>query len=248
MNSKNSPSTVYLDVQTPEALAFQLEIAGLGARAHAYIIDWHIRLLLALTWFFSVGLTLHPVTEMFKLVRDDFGSLSALVLLLPSFGIYFLYHPVLEAAMAGQTPGKRMAGVRLVTLQGQTPSIAAILIRNVFRLIDSLPALYVLGLVVVAITRHHVRIGDLAAGLVLVYDTRTDPKLLKQATELALHSALTPEDQTLLLELLARWQELAKPTRVQLAQQFLGRVGKPLPEPEENALKQALTDLLPHTT
>ena len=100
---------------------------------------------------------------------------------LPSLAIYFLYHPILEVALQGQTPGKRIAGVRVVALaHGGAPGIGAILIRNVFRLVDSLPFLYAIGLVTTIVTRHAVRIGDIAAGTVLVYDEAPRSELLDQ--------------------------------------------------------------------
>ena len=172
-----------------------------------------------------------------------------LIVLVPAALIYFLYHPVLEIVMAGRTPGKRMAGVRLVTLQGSTPSVGALLLRNVFRLVDSLPGLYFLGLAAVALTRNCVRIGDLASGLVLVYDTTVKPKALQQITDLAMHSGLKPEDQELLLDLLTRWQELSIDTRVRLGEQFFNRIGKPIENLKslkhpDRALKSALDNLL----
>ena len=68
------------------------------------------------------------------------------LIVLPPLLIYFFYHPILEVLMHGQTPGKRLAGVRVVDREGGIPSTGAILIRNVFRLVDSLPSFYVVGL------------------------------------------------------------------------------------------------------
>jgi hypothetical protein len=151
--------------------------------------------------------------------------------------------------MAGRTPGKRMAGVRLVTLQGHSPGVGTILLRNVFRLIDSLPGFYFLGLITIALTRNQVRIGDLAAGLVLVYDNTIKPKTLEQVTHLALHSQLSTDDQALLMDLLNRWEGLATETRIQFAKQFFARIGKAVPElnegnKQDQILKQALETLI----
>jgi uncharacterized RDD family membrane protein YckC len=146
----------------------ELPIAGPGGRAYAFVIDWHIRLLLAVAWWLIVTL----------LVAGGDGFGEALVggsrqaidfAALPAAFIYFFYHPVLEWWMEGQTPGKRMAGIRIVTRAGAPPSLAAILVRNALRLLDSLPALYCLGFMTTLLTQDHVRIGDLAAGTVLVY-------------------------------------------------------------------------------
>lgn len=239
----------HLSLQSAEALDYQLEIAGMGARAHAFVIDWHIRLLLALAWLVIAALSLYPLTELHALFKHKLSSVATFVLLVPAAVIYFFYHPVLEVAMAGRTPGKRMAGVRLVSLQGHTPGIGPLLLRNVFRLIDSLPGFYVVGLVSVALTSKQVRIGDLAAGLVLVYDSTVDPKTVEKIGALARHSRLDDDDQALLLDILARWKELTIDTRISLAQQFLDRIGHTIPNlnitkaKQDRALKQTLDSL-----
>ena len=69
--------------------------------------------------------------------------------------MYFLYHFALEIAMHGRTPGKRMAGIHIVTREGGSPGAGALLTRNVFRLVDSLPLLYGVGLVSNAGTSDH---------------------------------------------------------------------------------------------
>src|SRR5580658_2063843 len=114
-----------------------LDVAGAGSRSFAFIIDWHIRVLGALAWLLLV-----PV-----LIRGSGAGPKLLVAIvsLPALAIYFLYHPILETFTRG-TPGKRMAGVRIVTRKGGTPSAGALLVRNLFRLIDSLPAFYLVGL------------------------------------------------------------------------------------------------------
>lgn len=234
MNGNLSPpaesAVGHLSLQTPDALDYRLEIAGLGARSHAFVIDWHIRFLLALTWLLVVGLVLHSFEQIREIVRHKPSFFDAWIWLMPAAAIYFLYHPVLEIAMAGRTPGKRMAGVRLVSSQGHTPGTGALLLRNVFRLLDCLPGLYIVGLVAVALTRQQVRIGDLAAGLVLVYDNTAQQKTLRRATGLVLNSAMSPHDQALLLDLTVRWKELEGATRIRFAEQFLQRIGQPLPD------------------
>ena len=72
--------------------------------------------------------------------------------------------------MAGRTPGKRMIGLRVLTPEGLVPSTGALVTRNVFRIIDSMPAFYVVGLLFVMFGRRHLRLGDLAAGTVLAVE------------------------------------------------------------------------------
>ena len=82
--------------------------------------------------------------------------------------------------MRGRTPGKRIAGVRLVTREGDIPGAGALLLRNIFRLLDSLPVCYLVGLATVVFTEHHVRVGDLAAGTLLVMDHDSSRELVRK--------------------------------------------------------------------
>src|SRR5665213_1165564 len=135
-------STDSLIVTSPTGVDVELAIAGPGSRAYAFIIDWHIRLLIAVTWFAGAAYFLTKNPDFAKHSPVTAGLLTGL----PPAAIYFLYHPVLEMMMHGRTPGKRMAGVRIVNRQGGTPSMLAILIRNAFRLVDCLPVVYAVGL------------------------------------------------------------------------------------------------------
>jgi uncharacterized RDD family membrane protein YckC len=144
-----------------------LEIAGPGSRSYAFIIDWQYRVLLALGWFCGAWLLIKYIGLSPGVELSGLQLQSAVA---PALGIYLLYHPVLEVLMRGRTPGKRQAGVRIVARDGATPDIGALLIRNALRLVDCLPICYVLGLVSCFITEQRVRIGDLAAGTVLVLD------------------------------------------------------------------------------
>jgi uncharacterized RDD family membrane protein YckC len=103
---------------------------------------------------------------------------------MPATAIYFLYHLILEPLMAGRTPGKRLAGLRVLTPEGEVPTAGALITRNIFRIVDSMPLFYVVGLLFVFFGRQHLRLGDLAAGTVLVIDRAPFlEKLAPQATE-----------------------------------------------------------------
>src|SRR5579862_5058585 len=89
-----------------------LPIAGPGSRSYAFIIDWHIRFLVALCWVVA-GLLL--VSGSLRLPAGGGFGTTVAVFVVPVL-IYFFYHPVLELLMHGQSPGKRMARVRVVTV------------------------------------------------------------------------------------------------------------------------------------
>jgi uncharacterized RDD family membrane protein YckC len=202
-----------LTVQSMTGVDLTLTIAGPGTRSYAFVIDWHIRLLLAAAWLlivyyvFNVALTLKTQNGLFAV--------------LPAAIIYFLYHPILEIAMQGQTPGKRMAGVRIAQRDGGPPSVAALLIRNVFRLVDSLPATYLIGLTACFLTAHRVRIGDMAAGTLLVLDGAGAEKSLMRIESLAAHSQLHLDALELVDQVLERWNSLERDSRGKIARSLL---------------------------
>ncbi len=211
-----------LTVGSVTGIDVSLPVAGAGARAFAFLIDWHIRLLLALAWFCAAALVYNGRLSLAPPDASDsrwFGAVIA-----PALAIYFLYHYVLELVMRGRTPGKRMAGVRVINRDGSTPGIGALLIRNVFRLIDSLPVFYGVGLITVIATHEHRRIGDIAAGTVLAYENPATPSASapEVSTAYAPHDAVAAE---LVSELLERWPRLTPEARRQLAMQLLARQG-----------------------
>ncbi|HME39872.1 MAG TPA: RDD family protein [Steroidobacteraceae bacterium] len=205
-----------LSVQSATGVDLTLSIAGPGNRSYAFVIDWHIRLLLGCAWLllanFVLKLSLSPKSE------------DALVSLLPAAIIYFLYHPILEVAMRGRTPGKRMAGVRIVNRNGGAPGTAALLIRNIFRLIDGLPICYMVGLVSCFATANRVRIGDMAAGTLLVLDDAAAVKSLARLETLAAGSRLPLDALELVDQVLERWTSLESRNRMQIARSLLARV------------------------
>jgi hypothetical protein len=126
--------------------------------------------------------------------------------------------------MRGRTPGKRMAGVRVVDRQGGTPSSLALLVRNAFRLVDCLPVFYGVGLTMTIFSTQKLRLGDMAAGTLLVHDGDHEAKALSQLGTLSLNPALDAATLALGNDLLLRWQELESVTRRRLAHDLLTRI------------------------
>jgi uncharacterized RDD family membrane protein YckC len=227
------PSVTGVDVE--------LTIAGPGGRGYAFVIDWHIRFLAAAAWWLAGTFALAGGLRALR--PEDLGPNYVFLVVLPSLAIYFLYHPVLEVLLRGQTPGKRMAGVRLVALaHGGTPGIGALLVRNVFRLVDALPSFYAIGLVMTMVTKNAARIGDIAAGTVLVYDEAPREALLAQLSVRAVERLGLAQAQ-LVRELLDRWPQLAGGARMKLASDLLARAGVSAPS-DEAALRAKLEELV----
>ncbi len=204
-----------ISVQSVTGVDLTLNLAGPGTRSYAFVIDWHIRLLLGCAWLLLASYAM-------KLSLNA-RSPDALLSLLPAAVLYFLYHPILEVVMHGKTPGKRIAGIRIATRSGGTPSTASLLIRNLFRLIDSLPALYAIGLISCFVTANRVRIGDMAAGTLLVQDDSAAGKTLLRLDALS-GSRLPLDTLELVDQILERWPTLALDNKRRIAGSLLARV------------------------
>jgi uncharacterized RDD family membrane protein YckC len=211
-----------LVVDSVTGVDLTLPVAGAGARCYAFVIDWLIRAILFSAWYgvaaliyngrWSFAAPLSPDTRWFVFV------------VAPAAAIYFLYHIVLEIILHGRTPGKRMAGIHIIARNGSSPSVGALLTRNVFRLVDSLPLFYGVGLVATLVTKDHVRIGDMAAGTLLAYE-RTDIDLPRPPANQARDRILSAADAEVANDLLLRWPTLDPTARHHLARAIISRYG-----------------------
>lgn len=229
----------YLRIPSVTGVDLELRIGGPGARSYAFIIDWHIRLLVAAAWFFAAVLLISRTHGVFSTPTRAF----TFVAIAPSLAIYFLYHPVLEVLMHGRTPGKRIAGLRLVSRDGGAPGAGALLIRNVFRLVDSLPVVYCVGLATAMLNQDSLRIGDIAAGTVLVYDAAPTEEALQSLSAQAVER-LGLKQAEVVRDLLGRWNELMPDVRNSLALRLLTKLGRVPTDRGDDALRTALEGLL----
>jgi uncharacterized membrane protein SpoIIM required for sporulation/uncharacterized RDD family membrane protein YckC len=157
-----------LTVPSATGVDARIVLAGPGARSFAFMLDWLIRTALSMTYLLVAALLI--LGNLRFDVDQDEETLWYLAGALPATAIYFLYHLVLEPLMSGRTPGKRMAGVRVLTPEGQVPTTGALITRNIFRIVDSMPVVYVVGLMFVFFGKRHLRLGDLAAGTLIAME------------------------------------------------------------------------------
>ncbi len=232
-----------LNIQSITGADLEHQIVGPGGRSYAFIIDWHIRFLLAAAWYFVVFLAHEGTKRWFDGVvtaPTTFFYIAGL----PATVIYLLYHPILEIFMDGRTPGKRIAGVRIVTRDGHSPDVVAHLIRNVFRLVDSMPFAYIIGFVTTLFTENSVRFGDLAAGTLLIYDAADEKKALDEASA-SVGKDIGLREAELVRELIDRWDSLDPEVRPDLGRKLLVRVNpdKPTASSDNGILAQLKTYL-----
>ncbi len=141
-------------VETPENIDLQAECAGPISRGLAYLVDLAIRSAAML------ALTIVPMLA---------GRTGTGLLMLGWFLLDWFYPVVFEVLRNGQTPGKRVMGLRTVHEDLSPIGWNASLVRNLLRFVDFLPIAYLLGLASMCLTTRFQRLGDLAAGTLVVY-------------------------------------------------------------------------------
>jgi len=159
-------------IPTPEGVELELVLAGLGSRLVAGVVDYLIRgailLALVIIGFAAVG-------------DDGAGGFLVAGLFVAGFLVYFGYDVAFETLASGRTPGKRAAGLRVVRLGGEPVGFLASAVRNLLRLVDGLPGIYAVGAASVLFSRRNQRLGDLAAGTLVVRERRAPPPLARPA-------------------------------------------------------------------
>jgi len=161
-------------IATPEAVTFGYPVAGIGSRFIGALIDTFLVSVLLFLLNLLVIIAIDAAAESPVSggnMRDDPGWLAGLVLAvyaLLNFAIFWGYYLVFELGWHGQTPGKRLAGTRVVKLDGGGLGFVEVAIRNLMRLVDFLPFGYALGFVTMFFNRNARRLGDFAAGTLVV--------------------------------------------------------------------------------
>jgi uncharacterized RDD family membrane protein YckC len=155
-----------LSLETPENIRFDYDVADIGSRFLAISIDTLIQGVMYFILFVGIAVLMPRLTDasLPRIVNDSLVVLLVLVLFLIQFG-YFLF---LEIIMNGQTPGKRLFRLRVVSEAGYPLSPLGSIIRNIVRIIDFFPLFYGIGIIVMFFNRRARRLGDLAAGTLVV--------------------------------------------------------------------------------
>ena len=237
MKENLHPSTI----ETHEQAGPLFHLAGIGTRFIAYLIDKLIQMgiVLGLTIITVLLLiltgNLTSVGEFLVRVKDSLGWW----LVAPTVAVYELvtkgYFILFEYLWNGSTPGKRSQEIRVIRKDGRPISFVAAVIRNILRAVDILGEIYPLGLVVMFIDSRNRRLGDLAAGTLVVREAEPKPSVVCTPVEesdtgdteirnVALE--MTMEDYDLVRKFLARRDSLDADYRRDLAIQILERVSR----------------------
>ena len=234
------------DLRTPEQIDLQYDLAGLGSRFMALAIDMLIQgaVVAAFVAVFGLGAAIFAVSFRDLFGRDGFLVLSVgvAVAILLTFLFTWGYFLVFEVIWNGQTPGKRVAGIRVLTTRGEPVTLVHALVRNLLRLVDILPTSYMVGTICILVTRRGQRLGDLAAGTVVVRERHAElPRTLPPldpALALPPHlaGAFSSDDVRLARDFLLRAPYLTRARRSELGGQIAATLrarlqtsGQPVP-------------------
>ena len=209
-------------ISTPEGVDVELTLAGIGSRFIAAVFD------LAIQWSVIIA-----TGVLFGVTGGDGGGWENAVFAIVFFLVFFGYDVLFEVRSRGRTPGKRWTGLRVVRTGGQPITFIPSCVRNVMRLVDILPVppLYAVGMISIFFTSKNQRLGDLAAGTLVVRERPGGFKAAPgegRATARAADgwdvSAVSSQDIGTVRQFLARRQGLADGARAELAEELERRL------------------------
>ena len=223
-----------LTIHTPEQIALEFTLAGAGSRFLALAIDTMLQLIViaSILLLFAAG------AWMRLLGVASAGTWMQAAGIIFGFVVYYGYFTFFEAIWTGQTPGKRIVGLRVVSLSGRPIAPFDAILRNLLRIIDQIPGIYAVGIVSIMVTSRSQRLGDLAAGTVVVVEesrvAQAAPKSFAPSAAGLLGAAkLTPKEVDAIETFLARRESLPDHQRERSAHQLAEHVRQRLSVPAD---------------
>ena len=213
----------------------EFPLAGLGSRFMGLGVDSLIQFFLYLAGVFAMA----ALTAYLKFLPAWFAwipeSWAPALLVIFLFCVYWGYFAVFEFAWKGRTPGKRLAGIRVIKNTGRALNVYEIIGRNLLRVVDWLPFGYITGIISMAISKQNQRLGDLLTGSIVVHEKRTSdirPDLTTHVDSAngQPHSVtpglakITPEELVLIETFLQRRESFDLTVRDTAAQKIAARI------------------------
>lgn len=217
------PESDYL-ISTPENVDLHLELAGLGNRVLACFVDTLISYLTVILILATCAGAAYLVDEMNwpREARTLAYYYLVACAILSSFIVIFGYFMFFEGTWHGQTPGKKLTGIRVIEGNGQPVSWSSVIVRNLIRTVDT--GLGLVGLVTIFADASERRLGDLAAGTIVIRERQAgkDELVVVTSPGLTPHfyydvGQITPDEYEILVSFLARRTKFAPGKRPLLA-------------------------------
>ena len=228
-----------LTVETPDHIELQFQLAGIGKRFLAYLIDRLIQFCLIFALFLVIVLILlaaSKIAAIASVLHELQRVLGQWIIAFAfvAYGIISLgYFMLFEYMWSGSTPGKRSQNIRVIRKDGTPISFLEAAVRNILRAVDILGDVYPLGLVVMFIDSRNRRLGDLVAGTLVIAESVSklpsgenstgSPGENDQQLRLIVN-AMTSADHQLVRKFLARREALDNEYRKKLVQEIVVRL------------------------
>jgi len=218
-----------LTIETPEQTTLEFPLAGIGSRFLAIALDTLIQVaVMCLVSVVLISLAI-PFSFFFRAT----GLWAFAIILFVVFAIDFSYFALFEAAWNGQTPGKRWTHLRVIKDTGRPISPYDAVLRNLLRIVDWLPTLYAAGIVTMIANRENKRLGDYAAGTVVIHEKPLEavrsiwkvPAAGALASPLGSSTQITLEELQVVETFLERRDSLRPDVRRAIARQIADRIG-----------------------
>ncbi len=227
-----------LTIDTPEQISLEYPLAGLGSRFFALLVDTLIQGVVVF-FVFLVMVLLMPGID----VLSPEGAKWVLALwIFVGFLLYWGYFALFETIWKGQTPGKRMLGLRVIKENGGSIGASEAMSRNLLRAIDSLGGSAV-GILTVFLNKQNKRLGDFVAGTVVVHEQATQAAQpywnTRESGNDGLYTVqdMRPEEVEVLESFLARRIELDPQTRWRIGHEMALRMATRLQLPPDQRPK-----------
>jgi uncharacterized RDD family membrane protein YckC len=249
-----------LTIDTPEQVAIRFPIAGIGSRFLALLADTLLQGVVYAVVFLILILVISSAPSGFQDIARTREKWFIAGIILFYFVLHWGYFTLFEAFWNGQTPGKRLCKIRVIRDSGRQITFFESLTRNLIRAVDELPGFYAVGIVTMLSNRRNKRLGDLAAGTLVVHERPSEapvwtgagsrtitaaafppapaapPSFVPGAVDLPADAVarLGPDDLNVIDHFFARAIDIDIPRRralaERLARQMTAKMGIPLPE------------------
>jgi len=244
----NDASLLSEKVITPENVEIGYELAGIASRGLAVLIDLSLYLLglvsiyLLIVFFILMAFGTLPAYTTFWFVA---------FLFILAFLVHWGYFVFFETLYQGQTPGKKLMKIRVVQDGGYPLTFTSSVIRNLIRAVDAFPV-YGIGILFVLLNPHQKRLGDLAAGTIVVKERKETlpviPSFPSPSHTLNFRFPLTPPEMELIRSFFSRRSALPPDRRHQIAALLLNRLihkyGEQVILPGKSSPEEVLEGLL----
>jgi uncharacterized RDD family membrane protein YckC len=233
-----------ITIPTPEGVDLQLTLAGGGARFVSALVDVVIQIVLL------VAVT--GIAAAMGAFGSGYGYAFAFV---AGFLVFAGYDVLFEVFNSGRTPGKRLNGLRVVRVDGSPVTFFTSAVRNVLRLVDLLPGMYLVGIATILVTRQNQRLGDVAAGTLVVRERTQQPAPRRSpaapapappppAADAWDVTGVSAEELAAVRSFLARRYELTSEARYRLATDLAGALRPKVVGAAENLGSEAFLEKL----